>query len=66
MNATHGCPIGVTKAMVQVHCQSFNGDMLYEPWEVLSPKGQPFTCFQDFWDRYAPQPPAFLHGMCQQ
>ena len=40
--------------LLQVHCQSFNGDVLYEPWEVLSDSGQPFTCFQDFWDRYSP------------
>ena len=50
----------VRPGLVQVHCQSFNGDMLYEPWEVLSSKGQPFTCFQDFWDRSALHPPAFV------
>ncbi len=36
-----------------VACHTFNSDVLYEPWEVLSAKGQPFTCFQDFWDRYS-------------
>ncbi len=37
---------------LQIHCQSFNADVLYEPWEVLDADGQPFTCFQDFWDWY--------------
>ena len=36
---------------LNVHCQSFNADVLYEPWEVLAKNGQPFTCFEDFWNR---------------
>lgn len=40
-------------ADLQVHCQSFNGDVLYEPWEVLSDARQPLTSFASYWDRYA-------------
>ena len=36
----------------QVQCQSFSGDILYEPMEILSSSGQPFTSFKAFWDRY--------------
>ncbi len=32
-----------------VECRGFNGDLLYEPWEVLGPQGQPFTSFDAFW-----------------
>ncbi|KAH7301102.1 hypothetical protein KP509_23G012400 [Ceratopteris richardii] len=28
---------------------SFNADLLYEPWEVNDEKGQPFTTFREFW-----------------
>jgi hypothetical protein len=34
-----------------VHCQSFNGDVLYEPWEVLAEGARPFTSFGTFWSR---------------
>ena len=34
-----------------VACHTFNSDVLYEPWEVLSPSGQPLTSFADFWER---------------
>lgn len=34
-----------------VHCQSFNGDVLYEPWEVLAEGARPFTSFDTFWSR---------------
>ncbi len=37
-----------------VHCQSFNGDVLYEPWEVLGEGGRPLTSFDSFWGRCAP------------
>ncbi|KAF8406018.1 hypothetical protein HHK36_008098 [Tetracentron sinense] len=30
--------------------QSFNGDLLYEPWEVNDDQGRPFTTFSDFWN----------------
>ena len=36
-----------------VHCQSFNGDVLYEPWEVLGEGGRPLTSFDFFWGRCA-------------
>ena len=39
-----------------VACHTFNSDVLYEPWEVLSPSGQPLTSFADFWERWAPLP----------
>ncbi|KAK9819946.1 hypothetical protein WJX72_004261 [[Myrmecia] bisecta] len=41
------------------HCQSFNADVLYEPWEVLADSGQPFTSFEGFWGRAMnmPYPP---------
>jgi len=35
-----------------VHCQSFNGDVLYEPWEVLAEGARPFTSFYTFWARW--------------
>lgn len=43
-------------------CQSFNGDVLREPWEVLAANGRPWTCFDEFWNAhvslpYAPPPP---------
>lgn len=37
-----------------IYCQSFNGDVLYEPWEILGSGGLPFTNFEDYWSRYAP------------
>ena len=41
----------VKAAMVElgVACYTFNSDVLYEPWEVLSPAGQPLVNFADFW-----------------
>ncbi len=38
---------------MNVHCQSFNGDVLYEPWEVLAEGGRPLTNFNSFWSRCA-------------
>ncbi|KAK9859773.1 hypothetical protein WJX84_001839 [Apatococcus fuscideae] len=43
-------------AELHVHCQSFNGDVLYEPWEVLSDENQPLTSFASFWDRCMQMP----------
>eukprot|EP00798_Chlamydomonas_sp_ICE-L_P003660 gene3660-13735_t len=45
-----------------VECHSFNGDLLYEPWEITDPQGQPFICFNELWERvlampYAPPAP---------
>ncbi len=44
---------------LNVHCQSFNGDLLYEPWEVLAEGGRPVTSFASFWSRCAP------HTLCR-
>ena len=38
-------------AAAHIHCQSFSGDVLYEPWEILAESGQPFTSFQTYWAR---------------
>lgn len=40
-----------------VACHTFNGDVLYEPWELLSATGQPLDNFNDYWDRHA-------HNLC--
>lgn len=45
-----------------IFCQSFNADILREPWEVLDPAGKPFTCYDTFWTAhcglgYPPAPP---------
>ena len=37
-----------------VYCQSFNGDVLVEPWEILSPSGTPLTSYDSYWERCAP------------
>ena len=34
-----------------VVARSFNGELLYEPWEVLQDNGQPFTTFAGFWHK---------------
>lgn len=31
--------------------RTFNGDMLYEPWEVLDDAKQPVSTFADYWSR---------------
>lgn len=41
-------------AALGVACQSFNSDLLFEPWDILSETGQPLTCFADYWSRCAP------------
>ncbi|XP_020574114.1 cryptochrome-1 isoform X2 [Phalaenopsis equestris] len=43
--------------------QSFNGDLLYEPWEVYDESGHAFTTFNEFWNRclsLPAEPVAFL------
>lgn len=50
-----------------IFCQSFNADVLREPWEVLDAAGKPFTCFDGFWAAhsalpYPPSPPLPLPG----
>jgi cryptochrome 1 len=36
--------------------QSFNADLLYEPWEVVDEEEQPFTMFEPFWNRCLSMP----------
>ncbi|PNH07791.1 Cryptochrome-1 [Tetrabaena socialis] len=45
----HDCKRGLTAAGVAQ--RTFNGDMLYEPWEVLDDNKQPLSTFSDFWAR---------------
>lgn len=40
---------GLTENNIQV--QSFNGDLLYEPWEVLDDHRKPFTSFENYWTK---------------
>ncbi|XP_043708189.1 cryptochrome-1-like isoform X2 [Telopea speciosissima] len=39
-----------------ISVQSFNGDLLYEPWEVHDEKGQAFTTFNEYWDKCLHEP----------
>lgn len=34
-----------------ISVQSYNGELLYEPWEVFDDKGRGFTTFDAFWDK---------------
>ncbi|KAF5452685.1 hypothetical protein F2P56_027655 [Juglans regia] len=34
-----------------ISVQSYNGDLLYEPWEVLDESGQAFTTFEAYWNK---------------
>jgi len=34
-----------------ISVQSFNGDLLYKPWEVYDENGQAFTTFNMYWDK---------------
>ena len=45
---------------MNVYCQSFNGDVMVEPWEVLNAQGLPFTNFTDYWARRASDEPCSL------
>ncbi|GIL75052.1 hypothetical protein Vretifemale_4894, partial [Volvox reticuliferus] len=55
----HDCKRGLAAAGV-AH-RTFNGDMLYEPWEILDSNKQPYSTFDDFWNsvRAMPTPPPF-------
>jgi cryptochrome 1 len=46
-------------AAAGVFCQSFNADILREPWDVLDARGQPFTNYEAFWTAHCalPLPP---------
>lgn len=34
-----------------ISVQCFNGDLLYEPWEVYDENGQAFTTFNMYWEK---------------
>ncbi|KAF7837472.1 cryptochrome-1-like isoform X1 [Senna tora] len=34
-----------------ISVQSYNGDLLYEPWEIYDERGHAFTTFDPFWNR---------------
>lgn len=51
---------------MNVHCQSFNGDLLYEPWEVLAAGGRPVTSFASFWSRCGAHCQLCLSFLCLQ
>lgn len=34
-----------------ISVQSFNGDLLYEPWDVYDENGQAFTTFNEYWEK---------------
>ncbi|KAJ9154165.1 hypothetical protein P3X46_027530 [Hevea brasiliensis] len=34
-----------------ISVQSYNGDLLYEPWEIYNGSGQAFTTFDSYWDK---------------
>jgi deoxyribodipyrimidine photolyase len=36
--------------------QSFNADLLYEPWEIYDDKGQAFTTFDPYWRKCLKMP----------
>jgi len=52
-----------------VTCFSFNGELFYEPWEVVGESDAPFTTFAEFWEKATtmPHPPQLPllppHGM---
>lgn len=33
-----------------ISVQTYNGDLLYEPWEIYDEKGNAFTAFNAYWD----------------
>ncbi|KAJ0091988.1 hypothetical protein Patl1_25129 [Pistacia atlantica] len=34
-----------------ISVQSYNGDLLYEPWEIYDERGNAFTTFDAYWDK---------------
>lgn len=40
---------GLSQRGIVVH--TFNGDLLYEPWEIYDDEGQAFTLYDDFWKK---------------
>jgi deoxyribodipyrimidine photo-lyase len=49
-----------------VHAESFNGQLLFEPWDVQTKEGRPYQVFTSFWksclSRPAPAPPTAPPG----
>lgn len=39
-----------------ISVQSYNGDLLYEPWEIYCEKGKPFTNFNSYWKKCLDMP----------
>ena len=42
---------------MNVHVESFGADLMYEPWEVMDEKGQPFCTFDKFWNHLVSRMP---------
>lgn len=38
-------------AELGIEMQGYNGDLLFEPWEVCDDSGETFTTFNAYWDR---------------
>lgn len=38
-------------AEVGISVQSYNGDLLYEPWEIYDEEGSAFSTFDAYWDK---------------
>ncbi|KAG4157165.1 hypothetical protein ERO13_D02G045300v2 [Gossypium hirsutum] len=38
-------------AEVGISVQSYNGDLLYEPWEIYDDEGRAFSTFDAYWDK---------------
>ena len=34
-----------------ISVQSYNGDLLYEPWDIYDDKGNAFTTFEAYWNK---------------
>eukprot|EP00249_Psilotum_nudum_P012457 c23797_g1_i1 orf=578-2497(+) len=50
----HRIKQGLVRRHIRV--QSFNGDLLYEPWEVHDEEGKPFTIFESYWQKCLAMP----------
>lgn len=56
----HRVKQGLSQHEILVH--TFNGDLLYEPWEVYDDEGQAFTTYSAYWQKclnmpFEPEPP---------
>lgn len=50
----HRVKQGLSQRGIVVH--TFNGDLLYEPWEVYDEEGQAFTVYEAFWKKCMSMP----------